>query len=120
MLKLSFEDFRSEIAKRQPDIVGVTSSTLTYNTAMKLVKIAKEACPNCITVAGGAHVTFWDDKALEECPELDVVVRRKANTRFWSWLRGLKQAKASMTSSGQPAEKTEKSSETPIDPTLKI
>jgi anaerobic magnesium-protoporphyrin IX monomethyl ester cyclase len=77
VLKLSFEDFRSEISKRQPDIVGVTSSTLTYQAALKLVKIAKEACPNCITVAGGSHVTFWDDKALEECPELDIVVRRE-------------------------------------------
>jgi anaerobic magnesium-protoporphyrin IX monomethyl ester cyclase len=77
VLKLSFEDFRSEISKRQPNIVGVTSSTLTYQSALKLVKIAKEACPNCITIAGGPHVTFWDDKALEECPELDIIVRRE-------------------------------------------
>ena len=70
LLKLSLEDFRSEISKRQPNIVGVTSSTLTYQSALKLVKIAKETCPNCITIAGGPHVTFWDDKALEECPEL--------------------------------------------------
>ncbi|HYA77191.1 MAG TPA: radical SAM protein [Verrucomicrobiae bacterium] len=75
VLKLSLEDFRSEISKRQPNIVGVTSSTLSYKTALKLIKIAKEACPNCITIAGGPHVTFWDDKALQECPELDIVVR---------------------------------------------
>ena len=75
--KLSLDDFRSEISKRQPNIVGVTSSTLTYQSALKLVKIAKEICPNCITIAGGPHVTFWDDKALEECPELDIVVRRE-------------------------------------------
>lgn len=77
LLKLSLEDFRSEISKRQPNIVGVTSSTLTYQSALKLVKIVKEACPDCITIAGGPHVTFWDDKALEECPELDIVVRRE-------------------------------------------
>jgi radical SAM superfamily enzyme YgiQ (UPF0313 family) len=77
VLKFSLEDFRSEIGKRQPDIVGVTSSTLTYQAALKLVKVAKEVCPNCVTVAGGAHVTFWDDKALEECPELDIVVRKE-------------------------------------------
>ena len=77
LLKLSPEDFRSEISKRQPDIVGVTSSTLTYQSGLKLVKIAKEACPNCITIAGGSHVTFWDDKALQECPELDIVIRRE-------------------------------------------
>lgn len=77
VLKLSSEDFRSEISKRQPDIVGITSSTLTYQPALKLVKIAKEACPNCVTAMGGAHVTFWDDKALEECPELDIVIRKE-------------------------------------------
>ncbi len=77
VLKLSPEDFRSEITKRQPNIVGVTSSTLTYKSALKLVKIAKEACPNCITIAGGPHVTFWDEQALQECPELDIIVRRE-------------------------------------------
>jgi anaerobic magnesium-protoporphyrin IX monomethyl ester cyclase len=77
VLRLSLEDFRYEISKRKPDIIGVTSSTLTYNTAMKLVKIAREVCPNAVTIAGGSHVTFWDDHALEECPELDVVVRRE-------------------------------------------
>ncbi len=77
VLKLSTEDFRNEITKRQPNIVGVTSSTLTYQSAMKLVKIAKETCPNCITIAGGPHVTFWDEQALQECPELDIIVRRE-------------------------------------------
>ncbi|MCW4000098.1 MAG: B12-binding domain-containing radical SAM protein [Candidatus Bathyarchaeota archaeon] len=78
VLNLSMDEFRSEIAKRKPNIVGVTSSTLTYKTGLKLVKIAREVCPNCVTIAGGAHVTFWDDHALEECPELDIVVRREA------------------------------------------
>lgn len=26
---------------------------------------------------GGCHVTFWDENALNECPQLDVVVRRE-------------------------------------------
>jgi anaerobic magnesium-protoporphyrin IX monomethyl ester cyclase len=77
ILNMSLEEFKREISKRQPDILGVTSSTLTYQTGLKLLKIAKEVCPNCITVAGGAHVTFWDDHALEECPELDVVIRKE-------------------------------------------
>jgi radical SAM superfamily enzyme YgiQ (UPF0313 family) len=33
--------------------------------------------PNCITAIGCPHVTFWDDKALEEKPSLDVVARRE-------------------------------------------
>jgi anaerobic magnesium-protoporphyrin IX monomethyl ester cyclase len=77
VLKLSHEEFRSEIGKRQPDIVGITSTTLTYKSGLQMAKIAKEVYPNCLTVMGGPHVTFWDDKALQECPELDVIVRRE-------------------------------------------
>jgi anaerobic magnesium-protoporphyrin IX monomethyl ester cyclase len=76
-LKLSYEQFKSEISKRQPDIVGITSTTLTYKSALRIAKIAKEAYPNCLTIFGGPHVTFWDDKALQECPELDVIVRKE-------------------------------------------
>jgi radical SAM superfamily enzyme YgiQ (UPF0313 family) len=82
VLKLSFEEFRNEIGKRQPNIVGITSTTLTYKSGLKLAKIAKEVHPDCLTVMGGPHVTFWDDKALEECPELDVVVRREGENTF--------------------------------------
>jgi anaerobic magnesium-protoporphyrin IX monomethyl ester cyclase len=74
---LSYEDFRSEIAKRKPDIVGLSASTLTYKTALKLAEIAKEELPECLVFIGGPHVTFWDDKALEECQALDVIVRKE-------------------------------------------
>ena len=94
VLKLSFEDFRNEISKRKPDIVGITASTLTYRSALKLVKIAKEACPNCITIVGGPHVTFWDDKALEECPELDVIVRREGENTLLELVQRIEAGKS--------------------------
>jgi anaerobic magnesium-protoporphyrin IX monomethyl ester cyclase len=75
--KLSYEDFEREISKRQPDIVGMTSTTLTYKSALRIAEIAKEVLPNCLTVLGGCHVTFWDVEALQECPYLDVVVRKE-------------------------------------------
>jgi anaerobic magnesium-protoporphyrin IX monomethyl ester cyclase len=77
VLKLSYEDYRSELGKRKPNIVGLTCSTLTYKSALKLAKIAKEVLPDCLTFIGGPHVTFWDENALEECPDLDVVVRKE-------------------------------------------
>jgi anaerobic magnesium-protoporphyrin IX monomethyl ester cyclase len=76
-LNLSYGEFKSEIGKRQPNIVGITSTTLTYKSGLQIAKIAKKACPNCLTAMGGPHVTFWDDKALQECPELDVIVRKE-------------------------------------------
>jgi hypothetical protein len=34
-LQLSDEDFRSELGKRKPNIVGLTSTTLTYNASLR-------------------------------------------------------------------------------------
>ena len=76
-LKFTYEEFRSELGKRQPDIVGITSTTLTYKSALQIAKITKEACPNCLTIIGGSHVSFWDKEALQECPSLDIVVRKE-------------------------------------------
>lgn len=74
---LTYEDFRNEISKRKPDMVGLTSTTLTYKSALEVIRISKQVHPNCITVIGGCHVSFWDKNALKECPELDFVVRKE-------------------------------------------
>ncbi|MFA7080482.1 MAG: radical SAM protein [Candidatus Bathyarchaeia archaeon] len=91
---LSLEEFKEEIKKRQPDIVGVTSSTLTYKTGLKLIKEVKELLPNCIIIAGGPHVTFWDDNALEECPELDVVVRKEGENTILELVQKIEAGKS--------------------------
>jgi anaerobic magnesium-protoporphyrin IX monomethyl ester cyclase len=75
--RFTHEEFRNEISKRQPDIVGITSAILTYKSALQIVKIAKEVCPKCLTVLGGPFVTFCDEKALQECASLDIVVRKE-------------------------------------------
>ena len=76
-LNLTHEEFRSEISKSQPNIVGVTSTTRTYKSALKILEISKQVHPNCLTIFGGPHVTFWDENALRECPSLDIVVRKE-------------------------------------------
>src|SRR3972149_6664721 len=93
-LKLSNEEFRSELDKRKPNIVGLTATTLTYNAALKLAKIAKEVLPECLTFVGGPHVTFWDDKALEECPYLDVIVRREGEYTLLELVQKLEAGKS--------------------------
>ncbi|MGD9131772.1 MAG: radical SAM protein [Candidatus Bathyarchaeota archaeon] len=76
-LAISYDEFKREISKRKPDVVGVTSITLTYKSMLQIAKIAKEVHPNCLTVLGGPHVTFWDENALQECPSADIVVRQE-------------------------------------------
>ncbi len=74
---LSHKEFREEIGKRQPDIVAIASAILTHKSALQAANIAREVHPRCLIVVGGPHVTFWDENALQECPSLDVVVRKE-------------------------------------------
>jgi anaerobic magnesium-protoporphyrin IX monomethyl ester cyclase len=76
-LNIHYDEFKNVISKRKPDLIGMTAITLTYKSALHLAKLTKEIHPNCITVLGGPHATFWDEEALQECPDLDVVVRRE-------------------------------------------
>jgi anaerobic magnesium-protoporphyrin IX monomethyl ester cyclase len=93
-LRLSYDDFKIELSKRKPDIVGMTSTTLTYKSALRIAKIAKEVHPKCLTVLGGVHVTFWDDKALQECPDLDVVVRKEGENTILELVQKLETGKS--------------------------
>ena len=74
-LKATYDYVDNELQKRAPDIVGVTSTTLTYKSALRVLELAKKTLPNCLTIYGGCHATFWDEEALKECPQLDLVVR---------------------------------------------
>ncbi len=69
------KQLEDEFTKRQPNVIGVTSATLTYKPALEIVKMAKKTCPNCLTIMGGPHVTVLDEQVLNEQPELDIVVR---------------------------------------------
>ena len=92
--QMSLDEFKAEIAKRKPDIVGATSSTLTYKSGMKLIQAAREVLPNVVTFAGGPHVTFWDDHALEDYPELDVVIRREGEATLVDLVRHVEEGKS--------------------------
>ncbi len=85
--RLTYDSFRQRISNVNSDIVGVTATTLLYNSAKKLINIAKEVHPNAITMIGGSHVSFWDVNALNECPSIDVIVRREGELTFTELLQ---------------------------------
>jgi radical SAM superfamily enzyme YgiQ (UPF0313 family) len=93
-LNISYEEIKREISKRQPSVVGITSTTLTYKSALHIAKIAKEVHSECLTVLGGCHATFWDDKALQECPYLDVIVRGEGENTMLELMERLAAGKA--------------------------
>jgi anaerobic magnesium-protoporphyrin IX monomethyl ester cyclase len=90
----SYEDFRRELGKQNPDIVGITATTRLYNSALQVAEIAKEMFPRCLTILGGSHATFWDEEALQECPQLDVVIRREGECTLLELVQRLEAGKS--------------------------
>lgn len=86
---LTYDLFRQRLSQCSPDVVGVTATTLLYKSAMQLINIAKEVHPTAVTTLGGSHGTFWDENALKEYPNLDLVVRREGEVTFVELLKKL-------------------------------
>lgn len=79
LLRRSIEEIQQVVKYRvkenKPDIVGITSTTISYMPATKIARAVKEADPKVKVVIGGVHVTFTAQETLEECPWIDAVVR---------------------------------------------
>jgi radical SAM superfamily enzyme YgiQ (UPF0313 family) len=67
------EEVKAEIKKRQPKIVGITCSSLTYSRCIETAKSAKEACPTCKVIVGGPHPSYMPETMLQH-NEIDYVV----------------------------------------------
>lgn len=72
-LGIPLSQLKHRIERGQPDMVGVTSTTPAVKDALKVVKVAKEACPKAVTVMGGPHVSFLPVETMRKNPYLDVV-----------------------------------------------
>jgi anaerobic magnesium-protoporphyrin IX monomethyl ester cyclase len=69
------KELEDKFRSLNPDIIGVTSATLTYLPALEILKAAKTALPNCLTMIGGPHVTVMDEQTFTESTNVDIVVR---------------------------------------------
>jgi anaerobic magnesium-protoporphyrin IX monomethyl ester cyclase len=69
------QQLEAQLTASKPDIVGVTTSTLTFWPAVEVVKAAKKVAPNALTLLGGPHVTALPERTMAENPDVDIVVR---------------------------------------------
>jgi radical SAM superfamily enzyme YgiQ (UPF0313 family) len=71
---LSLPQVMAELKARQPDIVGISCTTPTFQDTIELARALSQAFPKAITVLGGAHVTAIPQEAmLEEVFDVGVV-----------------------------------------------
>ena len=72
-LRNSVELATQEVLKRDPEIVGISCSSVTYKRCLEVAKAIKQVKPSIKVVAGGWHPSFEPDSMLEH-PEIDYVV----------------------------------------------
>ncbi|HOZ45766.1 MAG TPA: radical SAM protein, partial [Candidatus Hydrogenedentes bacterium] len=63
------------LEEEQADIVGVGDMICYYKEGMRVVELAKQANPNCVTIAGGTFFSHTVEFVLGNFPELDYIVR---------------------------------------------
>jgi anaerobic magnesium-protoporphyrin IX monomethyl ester cyclase len=74
-LEIDHEKLRAKLASLEPNVVGITSTTPTIQSALQSARIAKEACQNVAVVLGGPHASFMDTQILNEEAAVDIIVR---------------------------------------------
>ncbi|SEA79457.1 magnesium-protoporphyrin IX monomethyl ester anaerobic oxidative cyclase [Rubrimonas cliftonensis] len=79
---MSDEALAARLAELKPDLVGATAITPSIYKAERALEIARETCPNAVTVLGGIHATFMYKQVLSEAPWIDVIVRGEGEEIF--------------------------------------
>ncbi len=69
---------RTTLAKKitefEPELIGITSVTMNFPVASKILKDCKEIDGNAITIIGGPHASFTYEDIMQSVPWIDVVV----------------------------------------------
>ncbi len=71
----SQEKVEQAVASLRPELVGITSVTMTFPMACRIASWVRNARPEAIIALGGPHVSFLPDRSLRECPSADLVIR---------------------------------------------
>lgn len=61
----SLQELEKICEKEKPDIIGVSSTTITYNTCVNILKHVKTFLPSAIRVVGGPHASIMPHEFLD-------------------------------------------------------
>ncbi len=73
LLKKPIDEVKQLVKQLNPEIVGMTCSSSTYNKCVETAAAVKEVAPSCKVVVGGWHPSYVPDSMLQH-PQIDYVV----------------------------------------------
>jgi len=78
---------RDEFATAGDTLVGITTTTASYHSAIQVALACKRARPAAAVILGGPHASVQDDVVLGHHPEVDVVARGEGEWAILNLLR---------------------------------
>ena len=82
ILSLKREDFAKTVESKQPEIVGISSLTATYFSAISFAREVKRVVPESKVVLGGPHVSFLSREVLRKNSCIDFIVEVRGSSLF--------------------------------------
>lgn len=73
--QLNPNTIKNFITQYDPKIVGISTMTENFENGVCIAEIIKEFRKNIVTIFGGSHVTFDDEKILKNNEPIDIIVR---------------------------------------------
>ncbi len=89
ILSLKREDFAKTVESKQPEIVGISSLTATYFSAISFAREVKRVVPESKVVLGGPHVSFLSREVLRKNSCIDFIVRGEGEFTFLELCKAL-------------------------------
>lgn len=86
--EVTYAQLESELRKRKPDIVGITTTTFTLIDTMIVAKIAKAVNKNIKIILGGPHVYIYPEETIR-LPEVDFLVLGEGELPFVELLQNI-------------------------------
>ena len=90
ILGYSWADIERDIRQAEADLIGVTCSTENRFQSFELIRRARRARPEALTVMGGPHASLAAEDTLSHLPELDIAVRGEGELTTLDLCRALR------------------------------
>ena len=68
---LTLDELKNRIKMDNPDLIGITATTIMFNSARIVANCVKEFDRRIITVLGGAHVSALPEETMLQNPQFD-------------------------------------------------
>lgn len=116
--EIGFRTLYKILEEEKPDIVGIGDMICYHLEGARTLELAKQANPNCITVAGGPFFSHTPEYSLRKFPQIDFIVRYEGEETFRELIEYLRNGKDVSEVKGIAYREGENIVETPPRPLI--